>query len=565
MTKFFAIAACMGLSCSILFSQGVNIGSNNPPDPSAGLEVDFNNKGFLLPRLTTAQRNGITNPAIGLQIYNTTTNCLEIFFPGGWQTVSCECNSAPPVPSVVNGPLQVCPGQQSVTFTVQNVPGATGYTWTVPNPDVLASGQGTNTITVDFSNTTGNRTISVASVNSCGTSAAYSITVNAGRPDSTFTISPSSITINNPATFTANAIGATYAWTFQSGSPASGTNQSHNVTWANTGTYLVDLVVTDNNGCQSHSDSLITVGSCSPFTMTFSNCGATGYLGPDQNQCNAVYGPGVVTVNNGIQVWTVPQTGTYRITVAGGDGSHDGTGYGTGGRGAIIAGEVTLNQGDNLKLLVGQQGKHGTHAGGGGGGTFVATSANVPLMVAGGGGSSRSGSTLNLTVMDGNTAPCGKNGVGGSGGCNGNGAAYTTEQGPGGAGFLTDGPAYGDTRTMCNKEVAMSFVNGGRGGRLIYDCGYTSIYFVYGGFGGGAAAGWGGAGGGGGYSGGGAGNNNGGSGFGGGGGSFVHANATNVATSNGQYDGNSNHNGAIQNLNNYNAGNGYITITRVCP
>src|SRR5690606_33716610 len=77
-------------------SQGVTIGSNTPPDPSATLDIQSNNGGLLYPRLTTAQRNAISVPANGLTIYNTTTNCLQVYFPmSGWKDVSCDCQSFP--------------------------------------------------------------------------------------------------------------------------------------------------------------------------------------------------------------------------------------------------------------------------------------------------------------------------------------------------------------------------------------------------------------------------------------------------------------------------------------
>src|SRR5258708_4812306 len=46
-----------------------NIGINNTgaaPVASAALDVDATNKGLLIPRLTTAQRNNISSPATGL-------------------------------------------------------------------------------------------------------------------------------------------------------------------------------------------------------------------------------------------------------------------------------------------------------------------------------------------------------------------------------------------------------------------------------------------------------------------------------------------------------------------
>lgn len=58
------------------FAQ-VGIGTENP-DGSAVLDLDSDSKGFLLPRLTTDQRNSITNPAKGLMIYNITSNDSEV-------------------------------------------------------------------------------------------------------------------------------------------------------------------------------------------------------------------------------------------------------------------------------------------------------------------------------------------------------------------------------------------------------------------------------------------------------------------------------------------------------
>jgi hypothetical protein len=58
----------------IIAQSGIN---TTTPDPSAILDVYSTNKGFLPPRLTTAERDAIAAPAAGLMIYNTTVNCLQ--------------------------------------------------------------------------------------------------------------------------------------------------------------------------------------------------------------------------------------------------------------------------------------------------------------------------------------------------------------------------------------------------------------------------------------------------------------------------------------------------------
>jgi|GEM_PF-614037 len=333
----------------------------------------------------------------------------------------------------------------------------------------------------------------------------------------------------------------------------------------------IPVALLSDPGTVCVDNGLVDLGFDPPLlsaSLTFTSCGYNGDFGPTQGAADSTYGPGIVTVQNGIQLWTVPYNGVYEFIAAGADGSHGGinpSGYGGGGRGAIMKGKIQLTAGTVLKILVGQQGKHGTSAGGGGGGTFVATLNNTPLIVAGGGGSSRSGGNLNLPMMDAATAPCGKTGTGGAGGCAGNAAPYANA-GPGGAGFLTDGPQTSDTRVMCNKDVALAFINGGRGGRLMYTCGQAPANLVLGGFGGGAASGWGGSAGGGGYSGGGSGTNSTNSGFGGGGGSYLASTMFNVATSNGLYDNLSQfNNGPVVDLASVNQGQGYLIVNYSIP
>lgn len=49
------------------------------PDASAALEVKApnNDKGLLMPRLTTAQKNLMPSPATGLMVYDTTSRCVS--------------------------------------------------------------------------------------------------------------------------------------------------------------------------------------------------------------------------------------------------------------------------------------------------------------------------------------------------------------------------------------------------------------------------------------------------------------------------------------------------------
>jgi hypothetical protein len=91
------------ISVLAAFSQGTSINNTGAePDPSAGLDVNFANKGLLIPRLTDSQRDAIDNPAVGLIIYNTTTECFNVFKTTGWFEWCGTC-VIPSAPEVIGG------------------------------------------------------------------------------------------------------------------------------------------------------------------------------------------------------------------------------------------------------------------------------------------------------------------------------------------------------------------------------------------------------------------------------------------------------------------------------
>lgn len=88
---------------NVVLAQNIGIGTTTP-DSSSALEIKSTSQGFLPPRMTTIQRNAINNPATGLQIYNTTTDCLEIYAKGRWQNMYCATaiENADTIPSTLS-------------------------------------------------------------------------------------------------------------------------------------------------------------------------------------------------------------------------------------------------------------------------------------------------------------------------------------------------------------------------------------------------------------------------------------------------------------------------------
>ena len=85
-TLYFMALLCLGFNS--LFSQ-VGIGTNTP-DNSTILQLDSSNKGFLLSRLTSDQRNNIEKPSHGLMIFNIETNFIEIYDGVDWNQIHME-------------------------------------------------------------------------------------------------------------------------------------------------------------------------------------------------------------------------------------------------------------------------------------------------------------------------------------------------------------------------------------------------------------------------------------------------------------------------------------------
>ena len=70
---------------STLTNKQTNVGIGiTSPDSSALLDLSSSSKGFTMPRMTTAQRDAISLPIVGLQIFNTDDQCVNIYDGANW-------------------------------------------------------------------------------------------------------------------------------------------------------------------------------------------------------------------------------------------------------------------------------------------------------------------------------------------------------------------------------------------------------------------------------------------------------------------------------------------------
>lgn len=428
MTKYYTLKLISFLVCIILplgfQGQGVLI-STQPglPDSSAILELSDTTKGFLPPRLTTLQRNAIVNPAEGLIIYNSDTQCFEGKTPSGWKFLACDCNSAPPTPSQVQLPMGFCPGTSGNAITVSPVSGATSYIWQTPAGLQIDSGQGSAQLFVSILNSFSD-TLFVEAVNACGSSTPLPVFLFSALPNPAF--SPNTASVNLATLLTPVTQSGTHFWTFQNGNPINSTSPTPSVTWTQAGTVSVFHRITDANGCV---DSL-------QLNMTVVNCLPLGNTAVDFNFSGAV------------QSWTVP-AGVCSLQIecwgAQGGTATNNSGCILGGLGGYAKGNLAVSAGQLIYMYVGGAGGAGNAPGWNGGGN----SCNFTTTCASGGGASDvriGGQTLNDRVIvaggGGGAEWSGCAGIAGhGGGSSGNGGNHGGAQSGGGGTQSTGGIA----------------------------------------------------------------------------------------------------------------------------
>jgi hypothetical protein len=487
------------------------------PDPSSMLDVQSTAKGLLPPRMSSEQRDDIVSPAAGLTIFNTTTNCTNVFNGTNWHELCGTCT--PPAVATYsysdNGPLSYCLGNAIAPNSATSGPSpATSYSVSPALPAGIVLNTSTGQLSGTPSAVTSPANYTFTAANSCGSA---NIVLNIGvfdAPASISSISGSTTPIpGNSAVYSVTPVaGATaYAWTFPSGwtITAGGATSSVTVTvGAAGGTVSVQA----SNPCGSISQ-LTTVSPWRPVAATGGNTVA------DVNVSGVTYRIHSYTTS-GTSSFTVTDPGTdalveYLVIGGGGGGggaTHSTNGSGGGGAGGYrcsVVGEqsgggaaaeprltvsatsytVTVGAGGAGQSSSGQgKGFNGSDSvfgpitaiggGGGSGSTLVAGAGG-----SGGGGDSFTGNAAGAAARIGGAGTAGQgfaggNGNDGAGGGGGGGAGSAGVTATGGVG----GPG-GSGRTSSITGTPVTRAGGGGA------CSWDSAAPAVGGSGGGGNAG----------------------------------------------------------------------------
>ena len=273
----------------------VGIGTSTP-DASSVLDITSTTAGLLIPRMTNAQRQAISNPAAGLQVFVTDFDGGSVMLYNGteWGTLSFT-KKRPDAPII--GTATLGNAQATVSFTEPSSNGGsaiTSYTATSSPGGITGtiSQSGSGDITVTGLTNGTSYTFTVTATNAIGTSVA-------------------SVASNSVTPSTAIAIGDFYQggvvfYIFQSGDTgyidgethgliAAVADQSSGIQWYNGSYVTTGATATDVGTGSANTDAIIaaqgatTTSYAAGLAKAYAAGGYTDWFLPSKDELNKMY------------------------------------------------------------------------------------------------------------------------------------------------------------------------------------------------------------------------------------------------------------------------------------
>ena len=173
-------------------------------------------------------------------------------------------NPLPSTGNITGNATPAC-GAIGIVYSVTGLAGST-YAWSVPTGANIFSGQGTNSITVNFGQSNGNITVTETSAAGCvGPQRTLAITLQGCGLNADFTAEPRTLCAGSSVVFSNTSLGTTgnttFAWNFGDGAtPATASAAGpHTVTYNTGGSKTVSLTITDGASDTETKTGYITV------------------------------------------------------------------------------------------------------------------------------------------------------------------------------------------------------------------------------------------------------------------------------------------------------------------
>lgn len=238
---------------------------------------------------TYADVNGCANIATGT---TTVVNCAT---PGITGTIA-----------TVGGTAKICPGMTK-TYSINPLAGATSYTWTPPTGGTILSGQGTTSVTINYTAAfVASGVLSVVANNACGSGTTprnLTITRNTPATPGVITGQTAGLCGATGVPYSVVAVaGITYNWGFSAANANIASGQGTNAVTADflPGYLTGNITVTAFNACGTSAVRMLTVKT-SPATPNVINGSATACV----NQVGVPYSTNPVASAT-TYTWNVP-------------------------------------------------------------------------------------------------------------------------------------------------------------------------------------------------------------------------------------------------------------------
>jgi hypothetical protein len=231
-------------------------------------------------------------------------------------------NPLPNPAGTITGTASICAGASGVAYSVAAIPNAISYIWTLPPNAVIATGAGTNSITVDFAANATSGNIYVYGNNLCGdglSSPPFAVTVTPlpGTPGTITGTSPVCQGTTGVVYYVGVVANASaYAWTLPSGATIVGPANSNSITVDFSPTAVSGpITVAGTNSCGSGPASPVfnLVVNATPAMPHITASGDT--LHSDATAGNQWYFNGNVIPGATGQTWVAEQSGWYWTVV----------------------------------------------------------------------------------------------------------------------------------------------------------------------------------------------------------------------------------------------------------
>jgi len=169
---------------------------------------------------------------------------------------------APGAAGAITGIASVCQNTADIAYSVAPVTGALSYIWTFPEGVTITTGEGTNSITVNYSTTAVSGNIAVSGSNGCGTGTAASLPVTVNPMPVPGLVGPLSVCAGNTGIGYQTEAGMTgYSWAISAGGVITGGAGTNTLTvdWNTLGAQTLSVAYTNGLGCSTASPKVFNI------------------------------------------------------------------------------------------------------------------------------------------------------------------------------------------------------------------------------------------------------------------------------------------------------------------